>query len=144
MPEQMAPAEKLNNDQRRALARAALAAGADKKALAAEAGISRQWLHKIINEVMDDPEGKYEEAVKEASFRREMRDILRERTLAARNERVNVPELHDKPDRWLHSFTQQAILSHNEPQIEAADEEWRRRGRPDVVPRERDKWEFKD
>ena len=56
---------------------------------------------------------------------------------------MEIPNLSDKLERWLHSFTQQAILARNEPQIRAAEEEWQRRGRPDVVPREREKWEHK-
>lgn len=76
MREQMTPAEKLNNDQRRALVLAALAPRSNKSKLAAEAKISRRWLHMLIEEAQEDPEGKYEEAVKEASFRREVRDLL--------------------------------------------------------------------
>ena len=79
MPEQMTPAEKLNNDQRRALVLAAISPDANKKKLAAEAGISRQWLHRMIEEAEDDPEGKFEEAVKEVRFRRQMRDLLAKR-----------------------------------------------------------------
>ncbi|MGH3145568.1 MAG: hypothetical protein ACRDTR_07160 [Rubrobacter sp.] len=56
----------------------------------------------------------------------------------------NVPELRDEPDNYLHSFTQQAILAQNEEQVADADEEWQRRGRPDVVPREKKKWTFED
>ncbi len=51
-----------------------------------------------------------------------------------------VPVLHDKTDRWLHSFTEEAVLVRNERHIGAAEEEWRRRGRPDVVPRVREQY----
>jgi len=60
-----------------------------------------------------------------------------------RSDQLEELTLRDKTDQWLYSFTQQAILTRNEPQIRAADDEWRRRGRPDVVPRERAKWESK-
>ena len=60
--------------------------------------------------------------------------------IGERNEKVDVPNLSNKTDRWLHSFKQQAILHRNEPQTAAADEEWRRRGRPHVVPRKIKKW----
>ncbi len=44
-----------------------------------------------------------------------------------------IPELRDKDDNWLTSFTEEAVLARNEQHIAAVEEEWRRRGRPDVV-----------
>ena len=53
---------------------------------------------------------------------------------------MDIPNLRDKSDDWLISFTEQAVLARNEPQIRAAEEEWERRGRPDVVPRVREQY----
>jgi hypothetical protein len=46
---------------------------------------------------------------------------------------TEIPDLRDKDERWLTSFTEEAVLARNERHIAAADEEWRRRDRPDVV-----------
>ncbi len=48
---------------------------------------------------------------------------------------TEIPDLRDKPDSWLTSFTEEAVLARNERNIAAAEEEWQRRDRPDVVPR---------
>ena len=77
MRESMAK-EKLSADKRREIVLAALA-GAEKKALAAEHGISRQWVYDLLEDAKDDPEGKFQEAVAEAAFRREVRDLLAEK-----------------------------------------------------------------
>jgi hypothetical protein len=53
---------------------------------------------------------------------------------------ADIPDLRDKSDSWLTSFTEEAVLAHNESHITAADEEWRRRDRPDVVPRTREQF----
>lgn len=53
---------------------------------------------------------------------------------------TGIPDLTDKDDRWLTSFTEEAVLSRNEENIVAAEEEWQRRGRPDVVPRIREQF----
>ncbi len=53
---------------------------------------------------------------------------------------TEVPDFRDKDDRWLTSFTEEAVLARNEEHIAAADEEWRRRGRPDVVQRIREQF----
>jgi hypothetical protein len=53
---------------------------------------------------------------------------------------VEIPDLRDKADSWLTSFTEEAVLARNEQHIAAADEEWRRRGRSDVVPRIREQF----
>jgi hypothetical protein len=53
---------------------------------------------------------------------------------------AEIPRLDNKDENWLTSFTHQAVLSRNEPQMRAADEQWRRRGRPDVVPRVREQF----
>jgi hypothetical protein len=47
---------------------------------------------------------------------------------------TEIPDLRDKDERWLTSFTEEAVLARNERDIAAAEEEWRRRDRPDVVP----------
>ncbi len=47
---------------------------------------------------------------------------------------MEVPDLRDKDDRWLTSFTEEAVLARNERNIAAAEEEWQRRDRPNVVP----------
>ena len=47
---------------------------------------------------------------------------------------TEVPDLRDKDERWLTSFTEEAVLARNERNIAAVEEEWRRRDRPDVVP----------
>ena len=87
MPEQMTPAEKLSNDQRRALVLAALVEGGNKSKLAAGAGISRRWLHMLIEEAKEDPEGKFEEAVKEVRFRRQVRDLLSKKSQSGGHEK---------------------------------------------------------
>lgn len=46
---------------------------------------------------------------------------------------AEIPRLDDKDESWLTSFTHQAVTTGDAPQILAAEEEWRRRGRPDVV-----------
>ena len=74
----MSPKEKQERGERRRMVLAALR-GAEKKALAAENGVSRQRLYDLLEEAAEDPEGRYEDAVAEASFRREVRDIFRER-----------------------------------------------------------------
>ncbi len=89
-----------------------------------------------------DRAGKPDEAETEAEFRRRVKEILEKRP--PKPARPDIPDLGDKSDNWLVSFTQQAILARNEQQVEAADEEWRRRGRDDVVPREIEKWGPKD
>lgn len=53
---------------------------------------------------------------------------------------AEIPRLDDKDENWLTSFTHQAVTTSNGPQIRAADEEWRRRGRPDVVSRVREQF----
>jgi hypothetical protein len=53
---------------------------------------------------------------------------------------TEVPDLRDKDDRWLTSFTEEAVLARNERNIAAAEEEWQRRDRPDVVPRIREQF----
>ena len=53
---------------------------------------------------------------------------------------TEIPDLTDKDDSWLTSFTEEAVLSRHEENIAAAEEEWRRRDRPDVVPRIRDQF----
>jgi hypothetical protein len=47
---------------------------------------------------------------------------------------AEIPDLRDKADSWLTSFTEEAVLARNERAIAAAEEEWQRRDRPDVVP----------
>ncbi len=47
---------------------------------------------------------------------------------------TEVPDLRDKDDRWLTIFTEEAVLARNERDIAAAEEEWQRRDRPNVVP----------
>ena len=47
---------------------------------------------------------------------------------------TEIPDLRDKDERWLTSFTEEAVLARNERNIAAVEEEWRRRDRPDVVP----------
>lgn len=53
---------------------------------------------------------------------------------------AQIPRLDDRDEKWLTSFTHQAVTTRNGPQIRAADEEWRRRGRPEVVSRVRDQF----
>jgi hypothetical protein len=53
---------------------------------------------------------------------------------------TEIPDLRDKDERWLTSFTEEAVLARNERDIAAAEEEWRRRDRPDVVPRIREQF----
>ena len=53
---------------------------------------------------------------------------------------TEIPDLRDKDDRWLTSFTEEAGLARNERNIAAAEEEWQRRDRPDVVPRIREQF----
>ncbi len=53
---------------------------------------------------------------------------------------TEVPDLRDKDERWLTSFTEEAVLARNERNIAAAEEEWRRRDRPDVVTRIREQF----
>jgi hypothetical protein len=53
---------------------------------------------------------------------------------------AEVPDLRDKADSWLISFTEEAVLARNERHIAAAGEEWQRRDRPDVVPRIREQF----
>ena len=53
---------------------------------------------------------------------------------------TEIPDLRDKSDRWLTSFTEEAVLARNERNIAAAEEEWQRHGRPDVVPRIREQF----
>jgi len=53
---------------------------------------------------------------------------------------TEIPDLRDKDERWLTSFTEEAVLARNERNIAAAEEEWRRRDRPDVVPRIREQF----
>jgi hypothetical protein len=53
---------------------------------------------------------------------------------------AEIPDLSDKADSWLISFTEEAVLARNERHIAAAEEEWRRRDKPDVVPRIREQF----
>ena len=53
---------------------------------------------------------------------------------------ADIPDLRDKSDSWLTSFTEEAVLARNEENIAAAEEEWQRRDRPDVVPRIREQF----
>ena len=53
---------------------------------------------------------------------------------------TEVPDLRDKDERWLTSFTEEAVLARNERNIAAAEEEWQRRDKPDVVPRIREQF----
>ena len=53
---------------------------------------------------------------------------------------TEMPDLRDKDERWLTSFTEEAVLARNERNIAAAEEEWQRRDRPDVVPRIREQF----
>ena len=53
---------------------------------------------------------------------------------------TEIPDLRDKDERWLTSFTEEAVLARNEQNIVAAEEEWRRRDRPDVVPKIREQF----
>jgi hypothetical protein len=53
---------------------------------------------------------------------------------------TEIPDLRDKPDSWLTSFTEEAVLARNESHIAAAEGEWRRRGKPDVVPKIREQF----
>jgi hypothetical protein len=53
---------------------------------------------------------------------------------------TEIPDLRDKDERWLTSFTEEAVLARNERNIAAAEEEWQRRDRPDVVPRIREQF----
>ena len=53
---------------------------------------------------------------------------------------TEIPDLGDKDERWLTSFTEEAVLARNERNIAAAEEEWRRRDRPDVVPKIREQF----
>ena len=46
---------------------------------------------------------------------------------------TEIPDLRDKSDSWLTSFTEEAVLARNERNIAAAEEEWQRRDRPNVV-----------
>jgi hypothetical protein len=48
---------------------------------------------------------------------------------------TEVPDPRDKDERWLTSFTVEAVLARNERNIATAEEEWQRRDRLDVVPR---------
>ncbi len=141
MPDSMAPREKLSDDERREITLAALG-DANKTELAAKHQISRRWIYFLLDEAMEDPEGKLAEAEKEAEFRRRVKEILDARP--PKPARPAVPDLTDKTDNWLISFTQQAILARNEQQVEAAGQEWHRRGRDDVMPREMEKWAPKD
>ena len=52
---------------------------------------------------------------------------------------AEIPDLRDKDERWLTSFTEEVVLARNERNI-AAEEEWRRRDRPDVVPKIREQF----
>lgn len=47
---------------------------------------------------------------------------------------TEIPDLRNKDDRWLTIFTEEAVLARNERNIAAAEEEWQRRDRPNVVP----------
>ncbi len=60
---------KLDPDERRALTLEALA-GADKKALAQRYGVSRARVYQLLDEALDNPKGKRDEAEKELKFRR--------------------------------------------------------------------------
>ena len=53
---------------------------------------------------------------------------------------TEIPDLRDKDERWLTIFTEEAVLARNERNIAAAEEEWQRRDRPDVVPRIREQF----
>ena len=53
---------------------------------------------------------------------------------------TEIPDLRDKDERWLTSFTEEVVLARNERNIAAAEEEWQRRDRPDVVPRIREQF----
>ena len=53
---------------------------------------------------------------------------------------AEIPRLDDKDGNWLTAFTHQAVTTHNGPQIRAAEEEWRRRDRPEVVDRVREEF----
>jgi hypothetical protein len=53
---------------------------------------------------------------------------------------AEIPDLRDKADGWLTSFTEEAVLARNERNIAAAEEEWQQRDRPDVVPRIREQF----
>ena len=53
---------------------------------------------------------------------------------------TEIPDLRGKDERWLTSFTEEAVLARNERNIAAAEEEWQRRDRPDVVPRIREQF----
>ncbi len=66
---------KFDPDERRALTLEALA-GADKKALAQRYGVSRSRVYQLLDEALDDPKGKRDEAEKELKFRRR---VLRSR-----------------------------------------------------------------
>lgn len=69
------PKEKLSDKDRRALVLGALG-GAQKTALAEKFGVSRRWVHNLVEEAKQDPEGKLAEIEAEAAFRREVRDLL--------------------------------------------------------------------
>ncbi len=49
---------------------------ANKTELAAKHRISRRWIYFLLDEAMEDPEGKLAEAEKEAEFRRRVKEIL--------------------------------------------------------------------
>ena len=53
---------------------------------------------------------------------------------------AEIPDLRDKDERWLISFTEEAVLARNERNIAAAEEEWQRRDRLDVVPKIREQF----
>lgn len=79
MPDSMTPREKLSDEERREVTLLALG-DANKTELAARFGISRRWIYFLIDEAMEDPEGKLAEAEKEAEFRRRVKEILDQRT----------------------------------------------------------------
>ena len=53
---------------------------------------------------------------------------------------ADILRLDDKDENWLTLFTHQAVTVRNGQQIRAADVEWCRRGRPEVVPRVREQF----
>jgi hypothetical protein len=78
LPDKVERTRPLSGDQRREIVLATLN-GENKSFLARRYGISRRWLYDLLEDATSDPEGKYEEAVKELAFRREVRDLLAKR-----------------------------------------------------------------
>jgi transposase-like protein len=71
----MSPTKKLTNEERRRLTLAALR-GVSVAKLTREYGVNRSYAYLLMNEAKADPDATYEEARREAAFRKEVRDLL--------------------------------------------------------------------